>query len=112
MGIAYGSDVKLAQRLLLEIDDAHGEVLSDGLKGIPKPVALFRGFGDSTLDFELRCFIRDVTRRFWVMSDLNFAIDAAFRDHDITIAFPQPDVRHRNTLPAADQGETHDLPHA
>ncbi|GAB3676060.1 mechanosensitive ion channel family protein [Salinisphaera aquimarina] len=96
VGIAYGSDVRRAQELLIEIAKNHNEVISDGVAGVPRPMALFRNFGDSTLDFELRCFVRDVTRRYIVISDLNFAIDAAFRDNDITIAFPQMDVWHRS----------------
>ncbi|ERJ18163.1 Putative alpha helix protein [Salinisphaera shabanensis E1L3A] len=99
VGVAYGSDVRLVEKLLLQVASDNTDVISDGRVGVPKPVALFRGFGDSTLDFELRCFIRDVTRRFFVVSDLNFAIDEAFRDHDVTIAFPQLDVWHRSVPP-------------
>lgn len=96
VGVAYGSDVRLVEQLLLEVADRHPEVLNDGLLGVAKPQALFSGFGDSTLNFQLRCFIRDITRRFVVISDLNFTIDAAFREHGVTIAFPQLDIWHRN----------------
>ena len=96
VGVAYGSDVRLVERLLIDVANKNPDVLSQGQAGVPKPAALFIGFGDSTLDFELRCFVRDVTRRFFVRSDLNFAIDAAFRAHDITIAFPQMDIWHRS----------------
>ncbi len=96
VGVAYGSDVRLVERLLIEVAANHREVINDTAAGVPRPQALFMGFGDSTLDFELRCFIRDVTRRYLVISDLNFAIDAAFREHDVTIAFPQMDVWHRS----------------
>jgi potassium efflux system protein len=57
---------------------------------------LFRAFGDSSLDFELRCFIRDVDKRLITISDLNLAIDAAFREAGIEIPFPQRDVHFRN----------------
>jgi len=96
VGVAYGSDVRLVQKLLVEIAGKHNEVISDGVAGVPRPMALFRNFGDSTLDFELRCFVRDVTRRFIVISDLNFAIDETFQESGITIAFPQLDVWHRS----------------
>lgn len=99
VGVAYGSDVRLVERLLIEVATNHREVIDDTATGVPRPQALFMGFGDSTLDFELRCFIRDVTRRYLVISDLNFAIDAAFRAHDVTIAFPQMDVWHRSPPP-------------
>ncbi|MES1924941.1 mechanosensitive ion channel domain-containing protein [Salinisphaera sp. T31B1] len=110
VGVAYGSDVRRVQTLLLEVAHAHHEVLSDGAGGVPKPLALFRNFGDSTLDFELRCFVRDITRRFIVISDLNFAIDAAFRDNDITIAFPQLDVWHRSAPPQPQTAPDERLP--
>jgi len=58
----------------------------------PKPNALFLAFGASSLDFELRVIIRDITERVQVTSDLNFAIDQAFRDNGIEIPFPQQDV--------------------
>ncbi|MES1939387.1 small-conductance mechanosensitive channel [Salinisphaera sp. T5B8] len=102
VGVAYGSDVRLVEKLLLQVASENKDVISDGRAGVPAPAALFRGFGDSALDFELRCFIRDVTRRFFVVSDLNFAIDAAFREHDVTIAFPQLDVWHRSAPPPQD----------
>lgn len=101
VGVAHGSDVRFVQKLLVEIATQHSEVISDGVAGVPRPMALFRDIGDSKLDFELRCFVRDVTRRFIVISDLNFAIDATFRDNGITIAFPQMDIWHRSVPPDA-----------
>lgn len=102
VGVAYGSDVRLVERLLIEVAAKHREVINDAAAGVPRPQALFMAFGDSTLDFELRCFIHDVTRRYQVVSDLNFAIDAAFRAHDVTIAFPQLDIWHRSAPPRQD----------
>ena len=87
VGIAYGSDTRLAQKLLLEIATKNKSVLAT-----PGPSALFLGFGDNTLNFELRVFITDVLRRFPIMSELHLAIDDAFRASDISIAFPQRDV--------------------
>lgn len=98
VGVAYGSDVELVRRLLHEIATKHELVVSGGADGIPEPMVLFRGFGDSALLFELRCFVRDVSRRFGVASDIYFAIDAAFRKHGVTIPFPQRDVWFRNAV--------------
>jgi len=111
VGVAYGSNVRLVQKLLLEVAAGHRDVLNDLKTGVPKPQALFISFGGSTLDFELRCFVRDITRRFPIMSDLNLAIDDAFREHDITLAFPQLDVWHRSMPPAGDTA-TSDLSQA
>ncbi len=63
---------------------------------MPSPVALFKGFGDSSLDFELRVWIRNIERRYHVTSDLNFAIDKAFRENGIEIPFPQRDLHVRS----------------
>ena len=49
-------------------------------------------FGGSSLDFELRVIVRDILNRAQVISDLNFAIDKAFREQGIEIPFPQQDV--------------------
>ncbi len=58
----------------------------------PDPNALFLAFGASSLDFELRVIVRNISEQVQVISDLNFAIDKAFRDNDIEIPFPQQDV--------------------
>jgi potassium efflux system protein len=90
VGVAYGSDVEKVRDILETVARAHPEVISDGRA--PEPRALFMGFGDSSLDFELRVRINRIERRFQVTSDLNFAIDQAFRDADVTIPFPQRDL--------------------
>jgi len=65
--------------------------------GHPEPVVLFRGFGESSLDFEIRAF----TEADWlaVMSDLAVAASEALKAAGITIPFPQRDLHLRN-LPA------------
>lgn len=90
VGVAYGSDVDKVQEILESIAQDHPEVITDGRA--PGPRALFMGFGDSSLDFELRVRIDRIDRRFSVQSDLNFSIDQAFRDENITIPFPQRDL--------------------
>lgn len=80
----------LAQRLLEEVAINHPLIISDTTA--PKPQAFFIEFGDSSLNFELRCFIHDVDQIFVVRSDLNFAIDAAFRANHVQIPFPQRDL--------------------
>src|SRR3990167_8592273 len=89
VGVAYGSDVKLVKKLLLDVAQKHDDVVHDTPN---EPLVLFRQFGESSLQFELWSVIHDVNKKYVVVSDLNFAIDAAFRQHNITIAFPQRDV--------------------
>jgi small-conductance mechanosensitive channel/uncharacterized protein YndB with AHSA1/START domain len=90
VGVAYGSDVEGVREILETVAREHPEVITDGRA--PAPRALFMGFGDSSLDFELRVRIQRIERRFSVTSDLNFAIDAAFRAAGVSIPFPQRDL--------------------
>ena len=99
VGVAYGSDTQLVKRLLLEAAYAHELVLGEEQQEAPKPNVLFARFGDSSLDFELKVYVRQVAKRYQVLSDLNFAIDAAFREHGVTIPFPQRDLWLKNPLP-------------
>ena len=90
VGVAYGSDVQLVRKVLLEVAEGHPQVISDGR--VPPPKVMFLAFGDSALLFDLRCFISDVKSRLAVRSELNYAIDAAFRANGIQIPFPQQDL--------------------
>lgn len=91
VGVAYGSDTALAHRLLLDVAESNSMVMGD-----PPPLAAFMSFGESTLDFELRVFINDVTNILPVTNALNMAIEQVFRKHNIEIAFPQRDVHIRS----------------
>ncbi len=95
VGIAYGSDTKKAQQVLLEVARANPLV-----KNLPMPEVIFSAFGDSTLDFELRVIIPTREVYFRVVHELNMAIDQAFRESGIEIAFPQRDI-HVRGLPEA-----------
>jgi potassium efflux system protein len=108
VGVAYGSDTQKVKTILEKVAEEHPRVVNDG--STPKPRVLFRGFGESSLDFELRCFIQDIDERLQVVSDLNFAIDAAFRENGIEIPFPQRDVHvrdlpHNKLSPPAGEAE-------
>jgi potassium efflux system protein len=98
VGVEYGSDTALVEKLLLEVADAHPDVIHDDESC--KPVVLFKAFADSCLEFTLYCVIRDVNKKYTVPSDLHFAIDQAFRQHHIVIAFPQRDL-HVRSWPAS-----------
>ena len=84
VGVAYGSDVEKVREILLDCAQQHERVLTS-----PEPHVIFMNFGDSSLDFELRCFTNEVTYRLFIASDLRFAIDKAFREAGIEIPFPQ-----------------------
>jgi potassium efflux system protein len=87
VGIAYGSDTELAEKLLLKVLNENPMVLKD-----PRPTAYFLGFGDNSLNFELRLFINNIDNRLPVQHELHKAIDREFRKTGIVIAFPQRDV--------------------
>src|SRR5436305_155416 len=61
----------------------------------PPPRALLLGFGDSALDFELRCVVANVDEGILVKSDLHFAILRSFRAAGIDIPYPQRELRFR-----------------
>ena len=102
VGVAYGSDIEMVREILEQVAREHPEVITDGRA--PAPRALFMGFGDSSLDFELRCRINRIERRFTVTSDINFSIDKEFREAGVAVPFPQRDL-HIVSYPEADSGK-------
>ena len=96
VGVAYGSDTRQVSEILIRVARANPAVMAQ-----PEPSAVFAGFGDSSLDFELRCFIGDVNNSIGTKSALCFAIDDAFREAGIEIPFPQRDVHLKPEPPAA-----------
>jgi small-conductance mechanosensitive channel len=89
VGVAYGTDPQEVIDILVGVANDHPEVLSD-----PEPAALFLGFGDSSLNFELRTWTRtDFVR---VSSDLLVAVNDALAKAGIEIPFPQRDLHLRS----------------
>ena len=91
VGIAYGSDTKLAERTLLEVARACSYVVDE-----PAPTVVFESFGDSCLDFELRAYIASFDDYWHARHDLRMRITDAFRAAGIEIAFPQRDLHLRS----------------
>ncbi len=87
VGVAYGSDVRLVERILLEVTNNHKDIVLD-----PKPTVHFIDFGDSSLDFKLFFFSEVAFRIESIKSELRFEIDKKFRENNVTIPFPQRDV--------------------
>ena len=90
IGVSYGSDVKKVKTILESVSSEHDQVITDSRAAPPK--ALFMGFGDSSLDFELRVRILDIKKRYDVLSDLNFEINNQFSKEGIVIPYPQRDI--------------------
>ena len=94
VSVAYGSDLELVSRLLVEAAAENPDVLED-----PEPSVRFLEFGDSGLYFELRAWSTSrVHQKGKLRSDLNFAIDRKFREHGVEIPFPQRDLHLRGGL--------------
>jgi small-conductance mechanosensitive channel len=87
LGVAYGSDVQLVTKILLDIIKTQRNVLKS-----PKPFVLFEDFGDSALLFSLNFYITDSFSDPRIKSELRYKIDAEFRNNKVTIPFPQRDV--------------------
>jgi potassium efflux system protein len=91
IGVAYGTDTRIACRLLEEICNQQENVLVD-----PKPVVTFEAFGASTLNLTVRCFLGRLDQRLDTLHDLNTTIDERFKQAGIEIAFPQQDLHIRS----------------
>ena len=87
VGIAYGSDTHLAEKLLLEATQS-----IDGILKEPLPNVLFDNFGDSSLDFTVNFYVNDAFMVQGIKSQLRFEIDKKFRENKISIPFPQRDL--------------------
>ncbi|MDG1661428.1 MAG: mechanosensitive ion channel [Winogradskyella sp.] len=87
VGVAYGSDIRLVEKILINVANDHESILHD-----PKPLVLFTNFGDSSLNFKLVFTLNDSFISAIPKSDLRFAIDKAFKENNISIPFPQRDV--------------------
>jgi small-conductance mechanosensitive channel len=87
VGVAYGSDVQLVKKLLIQAVQSHPEVLSE-----PEPRVLFTDFGDSSLNFKVAFSLTDSFNARIPSSDIRFEIDRLFRENNVSIPFPQRDI--------------------
>ncbi|TWT85788.1 Miniconductance mechanosensitive channel MscM precursor [Posidoniimonas polymericola] len=94
VGVAYGSDTRLATELLYKVARENANVAET-----PEPFVLFDSFGDSTLNFELRVFTQDLSNMMPMRNELMLAVDDEFRKHGVEIAFPQRDL-HIRSMPS------------
>jgi potassium-dependent mechanosensitive channel len=88
LGVGYDSDMDKVREILLEIAQAHPQVMRT-----PGPNVVFVGFGVLALDVELRCFVGNVEHALATRSDLNFAILRRFREAGIGIPTNPADLK-------------------
>ena len=96
IGVAYGSDTRRVHELISNAANANSRVLRE-----PPSQVFFFGFGDSSLEFELRVFVTGLTDFINAKHELHMAINDAFNEHGIVIPFPQRDVHIRDGVPKA-----------
>ncbi len=87
VGVSYKSDPEEVRNVLLGCAESHPR-----LAKYPAPVVYFKEFGNSSLDFELRVFLKEINEWIKVKSELRFMIFKAFKEAGIEIPFPQRDV--------------------
>jgi len=98
IGISYDSDVRLAMQLCIEAAEMNPRVLLD-----PAPRAQLMGFGDSSVNLELRLWIDDPQQgRANVLSEVQLSIWDKFHENGITIPFPQRDLHVKSVLGETD----------
>lgn len=95
VGVSYGADLRLVEKLLYRALEGVPRVLAD-----PEPMVRLVGFGDSSVDFDIRIWLDDpMSGVANVTSDILFRVWDLFKEHDIEIPFPQRDL-HVKSLPA------------
>jgi len=93
-GVAYGTLPQTVVEVVEKAAQDNELVLAE-----PAPRVRMRAFGESSLDFELLCWIKYPEQRGLAKHELLIDIDQRFREHGITIPFPQRDVH----LPATER---------
>ena len=100
VGVAYGSDTRLVEKLLLECVKSEPGILKR-----PIPRVLFQDFGDSALIFTVMFYVTDSFADPLTKSNVRFKIDQAFRDNNVSIPFPQRDLHIRTMIQQETRGE-------
>jgi len=86
-GVAHGSDLDLAHRLLMQAAQENRRVLKD-----PEPLVFCLTYNQDNFGFELRIYVNDLTDRLYATDEINRWVDARFREHGLKVAFQQMDV--------------------
>jgi MscS family membrane protein len=98
IGVAYGSDVDRVRALLQEVADNNEHICRQ-----PEPRVRFRSFGDSSLNFEILCWIEDPAAQGIAQDSLNMSIYKALGKSGIEIPFPKRDVYVRQLPPTSEK---------
>lgn len=91
VGVAYGTDPDKVLKVLKDTIKSNPNIMDT-----PEPMILFREFGDSSLNFDVRFWTADSTTWLELQSDVTIAINNAFKKAGIEIPFPQRDLHLRS----------------
>lgn len=99
VGVSYSSDLRLVEELILKAAEEKRRILSS-----PEPNCLLMGFGDSSVNFELRFWINDPRNGIQnIRSEVLFSIWDNFEEHGIEIPFPQRDYHLKSLSDSVNQ---------
>ncbi|SNR71520.1 DUF3772 domain-containing protein [Puniceibacterium sediminis] len=104
VGVAYGSDTRQVESILLGIAREHPQVMMN-----PAPYVYFKGFGENAMEFEIRAILVDINHVINIRTEMNHQIAERFKAAGIQIPFAQRDIWLRNpeTLHSADAADRH-----
>ncbi|WP_150049606.1 MULTISPECIES: mechanosensitive ion channel domain-containing protein [Methylomonas] len=94
IGVAYGTDIEQVETLLRQVVGSVEKVLKE-----PEPVIVFAGFGESSVDFRIFAYVRELSDRLPTTNALYKGIYKALQQHSIEIPFPQRDIHVRSVAP-------------
>ena len=92
VGVAYGSDLAKVEEVLLAVADANSNI-----EKFPEPRVRLRAFADSSVNFELLCWVKDPRDKGLQVHHLLKAAYQAFEEQSISIPFPQRDIHIINS---------------
>ncbi|NJO91557.1 MAG: mechanosensitive ion channel [Chloroflexia bacterium] len=96
VGVAYGTDLEKVKNVLIACAASHPEVIN--ADQAMHPLVRLVAFGDSSINFQLLFWSKNIFRIENTRSDLRFAIDKAFKENSINIPFPQRDIHIKGEM--------------
>lgn len=87
VGVAYGSDFDLVEKVLLEVALNNKMIATS-----PEPRARFRVFDEFAIKFELLCWAKQPENRGIIVHQIGKSIYKMFAERNIVIPLPQRDV--------------------
>jgi small-conductance mechanosensitive channel len=95
VGVAYGSDLELVRKILIECAKKHSKVVAQ-----PSPIVLLKNYGDSSIDMAVMFWSPHLFIIELVKSEIRFEINEKFKENNITIPFPQQDIYIKSVNPS------------